>query len=450
MVLAGCSGGGSGASRPTLSASVALPTVTRTADASGAASEGATASAPAASPTAGAPGIGAGTESVGRPSPPAVTTTTSAPAVTTRTSEPAVTATTSEPVTTTTTTTATATRTETRTETQTVAPTTSAATTPAAPTPTTAAAVPSPTPTASPAATETDAASTSSGEIPWWAWALLALVVAGVIAGIVIMQRRRGQAVEAWDRDQADAEDAALWLHDRVLPTVLADPLPTQPVLPGTPTAWSAARPRFVELDEKLSVLARSAPDEDRRAAVGTLRSALADTGLALDQRGTSPSPQAWTAAQTRAELAADHLGRVLSYDASCASPSSVGVAGFGDGSGYAAPVATLTRSRTAPLPPADDAPGVVPPVVPPAQRPAPPTEGPAGPAQTAAVDGAPDPADGAPDLVGRAPDPADGAAAPADGGSGPVAEAPDTGGPPARGGAGGGRHAQPRDEPDE
>ena len=168
--------------------------------------------------------------------------------------------------------------------------------------------------------------------------------MAGLIAGFVIMQRRRGQAVEAWDRDQADAEDAALWLHDRVLPTVLADPRPADQGLPGTPTAWSAARPRFVELDQKLSVLAGSAPDEDRRAAVGTLRAALADTGLALDQRGTAPGPQAWTAAQTRAVLAADHLARILSYDAAAA-PAVVGV-GFGD----------------------DPAPAIVPP----AQRPAP------------------------------------------------------------------------------
>ncbi len=209
-----------------------------------------------------------------------------------------------------------------------------------------------------------------------------------------------------------------LWLHDRVLPTVLADPRPADQGLPGTPTAWSAARPRFVELDQKLSVLAGSAPDEDRRAAVGTLRAALADTGLALDQRGTAPGPQAWTAAQTRAVLAADHLARILSYDAAGA-PAVVGV-GFGD----------------------DPAPAIVPP----AQRPAPAPEKlstattPVGRSTRQRRPGA-RPRRRSTRLVADAPDPV--ADAPDSGG-----DAPGPAGPPGTGSTGGGRHAQPRDEP--
>ncbi len=136
---------------------------------------------------------------------------------------------------------------------------------------------------------------------------MLLLVAAGLVAAVIVMQRRRQVALEAWDRSRTDAKDSALWLHDRVLPAVLADPGPS-----ATAVAWPAARPRFLELDETLTALGRNAPDDVRRRDVGTLRSALADTAAALDLRAAAPDMQAWAAAQTRAELAADRLADVL------------------------------------------------------------------------------------------------------------------------------------------
>ena len=136
------------------------------------------------------------------------------------------------------------------------------------------------------------------------------------MAAVLVMQRRRQMTLEAWDRERAAAEDAALWLHDRVLLPVLADPGPSV-----TATAWPAARPRFLELDEQLTALGRNAPDDVRRRSVSTLRSALADTAAALDLRAAAPDLQAWVAAQTRAELAAERLADVLGDQAPAAVP---------------------------------------------------------------------------------------------------------------------------------
>jgi hypothetical protein len=212
---------------------------------------------------------------------------------------------------------------------------------------------------------------------------------------MVLTQRRRRRAVEAWDQAQADAEDSALWLHDRVLPPVLADPSPAT-----TAAAWSAARPRFLELDEQLTALGRSAPDEERRAAVVALRSALADTAVALDRRASADTRQTWAAAQAQAELAAERLARVLAYDAplgvqdgssyGAGYPAPQGAAyvapydnGYGTGpeaaaSVLAAPAPVAPAPR--PVPPEDasaeadaEARGTVPPL----PRPAPPTGAP-------------------------------------------------------------------------
>jgi hypothetical protein len=155
-----------------------------------------------------------------------------------------------------------------------------------------------------------------SGGIPWWPWALLLLAAGGLATAVLVMQRRRQMALETWDRARGGAEDAAVWLYERLLPPVLADPGPS-----ATATAWPAARPRFLDLDEQLTALARNAPDDVRRRDVGTLRSALADTAAALDLRAAAPDLQAWAAAQTRAELAADRLADVLGYQAPAAIP---------------------------------------------------------------------------------------------------------------------------------
>ena len=100
------------------------------------------------------------------------------------------------------------------------------------------------------------------------------------------------------------------WLQDRALPAVLAEPDPVRAA-----AAWSATRPRFLELDEQLTELARTAPDPERRDMAGSLRAALADVATALDERSAATSPEDWAAARMRVELARERLERRLAHE---------------------------------------------------------------------------------------------------------------------------------------
>jgi hypothetical protein len=122
--------------------------------------------------------------------------------------------------------------------------------------------------------------------------------------------RRRRRELEAWDRPMADAESSAQWLLVRVLPA----PLDVRDPVHGA-AAWSVARPRFLELDEQLTGLIRTAPDPERRATAASLRVALADLANALDERARVGSPEGGASAGLRVELARDRLERRLAHE---------------------------------------------------------------------------------------------------------------------------------------
>jgi hypothetical protein len=348
LMLASCSGAGSGGSRPTLSASGSAGSSRTPAGSQTASPEAPTRSGGIALPGASGTSSGGGAAE-------ATTATTTATTPATTTSGPTRTATGTRtqpaPITTTTTTTATVAPTTAPTTATTTTTTTAPATTTTT-TVTRSATAPAPVASAAPttAAPVTAPVAETSGAVPWWAWALLLLAVAGIVTGIVVIQGRRRRAVEAWDRGLADAEDAALWLHDRVLPTVLADRLPAPAA-----TAWPAARPRLLDLDEQLTTLGRTAPDEERRAAVVTLRSALADAAGALDRRATATDAQGRAAAQTQAELADERLAHVLAYDGAPAP-------GYLPPAPRAAPLEGSPTDRTPPAAPRGAAPQADPP----------------------------------------------------------------------------------------
>jgi hypothetical protein len=135
-------------------------------------------------------------------------------------------------------------------------------------------------------------------------------VVGALLALIPLLAGRRRRALEAWDGPLADAEDSARWLQDRVLPAVVAEPAGER-----SAAAWATLRPRFLALDEQLTDLARTAPDADRRAMAASLRAALADVSTALDDRDRAASPQSWSTATMRLELARDQLERRLRHE---------------------------------------------------------------------------------------------------------------------------------------
>ncbi|HVN13097.1 MAG TPA: hypothetical protein VMT69_13460 [Kineosporiaceae bacterium] len=132
----------------------------------------------------------------------------------------------------------------------------------------------------------------------------------GLIALIPMLAGRRRRALAAWDQPMADAEQAARWLQDRAVPVVLAEPDPGR-----SAAAWSATRPRFLDLDEQLTDLARTAPDPERRDMAGSLRAALADLAAALDERSVASSAQDWSTAGMHVELARERLERRLRHE---------------------------------------------------------------------------------------------------------------------------------------
>jgi hypothetical protein len=108
----------------------------------------------------------------------------------------------------------------------------------------------------------------------------------------------------------ADAEATAAWLHDRVLPATVNVDDPAQAA-----ASWFVVRARFLELDEQLTSLLRTAPDGERRAAAASLRAALADVTTALDQGSRAGSTDERPTARLRVELALDRLERRLAHE---------------------------------------------------------------------------------------------------------------------------------------
>ena len=118
-------------------------------------------------------------------------------------------------------------------------------------------------PTASAAPAPTD---TAEGGLPVWLWWLLAVLLAGLVAYLILRARRRS----AWDAEVAEAEVEVGWLARDLLPQLQQSRTPD--ALAG---GWqvSAARGRAVE--DRLTGLETSAPDESRAARARALRDAV-------------------------------------------------------------------------------------------------------------------------------------------------------------------------------
>lgn len=149
--------------------------------------------------------------------------------------------------------------------TQTVTPTppvTETATATVTPTPTeTPTPTPTPTTSAAPAATDVD-----DGGLPAWLWWLLAILLAGLAAYLIVMARRRS----AWDAEEADAEVEVGWLARELLPQLQQA---------GTPDAlaggWQVSAARVSSVEDRLTGLESSAPDQTRTARARDLRDAV-------------------------------------------------------------------------------------------------------------------------------------------------------------------------------
>ena len=122
---------------------------------------------------------------------------------------------------------------------------------------------PTPTPTAAAAPAATD---TAEGGLPSWLWWLLAVVLTGLVAYLILRARRRS----AWDAEAADAELEVGWLARELLPQ-LQQAGTTQALAGG----WQVSSARAGALEDRLTGLQSSAPDEPRATRARDLRDAV-------------------------------------------------------------------------------------------------------------------------------------------------------------------------------
>jgi len=102
-------------------------------------------------------------------------------------------------------------------------------------------------------------------------WLLAALVVAACVGvPLVVRARRHG----AWDRDLAAAEAEVAWFS-RVLVPELRQGATAEHARGG----WTVAEARVVAVEDRLTALLASAPDDVRRVRARMLRDAVRSAG---------------------------------------------------------------------------------------------------------------------------------------------------------------------------
>jgi hypothetical protein len=130
---------------------------------------------------------------------------------------------------------------------------------------------------------------------------------AALVAGALVARHRRANA-RTWDSAlERTATEATREARD-VLPALLAG---TRESRRG---GWAVARDQVVALEDEVSALGRSAPDEQRAATAEALRGALADVRRALDAEAEAPGEaarEALTAARQALARLEDRLAVV-------------------------------------------------------------------------------------------------------------------------------------------
>ena len=157
----------------------------------------------------------------------------------------------------------------------------SAGAAPAVPSPTSASTVTTiiTSPTQVPSATQPAAAAATDDEAtvaPWIWWAVGLVAVTAVVAGAVLLRRRRARVEWATGLDQALAE--VTWLSHDLVPALLGQSAA------GRPGVWVIGRPRVLGLEQQLEGLVGRAPDDVTARHCRTLSSTVQALRRVLDQ----------------------------------------------------------------------------------------------------------------------------------------------------------------------
>jgi hypothetical protein len=165
--------------------------------------------------------------------------------------------------------------------------------------------------TRSPAPSPSPSAGTSSDRsgVPGWLWFVIAALLVAVAAAIplVVGARRR----RAWWAALSSCEEEVAWFA-----RVLAPQLRQAPTTERAAGAWGVESGRVIAVEDKLTELRSSAPDEAGRARAGNLRDAVRQS------RGRIES--LFAAAADRDSLAAGLSEVAASLEAALRPPDSV------------------------------------------------------------------------------------------------------------------------------
>jgi len=140
-----------------------------------------------------------------------------------------------------------------------------------------------PAPTASPSVQPSS--SESSGPPSWLWWVLAAVVVLALVIGVLLVVRSRRRA-KFWRDDLASAEGEVAWFARSLIPELRRLGSPAE-VAGG----WNIAASRITAVEDKLTALEPSAPDDAAQNRARSLRDAVRTARGRIDGLLTSPGP---------------------------------------------------------------------------------------------------------------------------------------------------------------
>jgi len=152
--------------------------------------------------------------------------------------------------------------------------------------------------------------SADSSSMPSWAWWLLGVLglLAAVLALILVPRARRRSA---WDADQAAADQETRWLARELFPQLQRAGSPDE-VAGG----WQVAAGRVTRLEDQLTGLESTAPDDSRGRRARAMRDAVRAARHGMETRLVARDP---------ATLAADVTAIAAQLSATLDTPTRAG-----------------------------------------------------------------------------------------------------------------------------
>jgi hypothetical protein len=141
--------------------------------------------------------------------------------------------------------------------------------------------------TTGPADAPADEPAQASGEdegVQAWVWWLLAALVLGSLVGIPLIRRARRR--DAWRREVVEAEGELAWCARELLPGLRRADSRAQ-----VSGGWAVGRVRVVAVEDRLTVLESTAPDETDRQRARSLRDAARHARVNME-RLIGPEPR--------------------------------------------------------------------------------------------------------------------------------------------------------------